>query len=201
MNKQLLNLEKEFGNFGSWALWDKNGNIEGAIENKKLESLIKPNIIFVGLNASYDLRTADKWKNFHYIANKKNSSWKKEHCRKLADVLCEPEFLCFRGAYMTDIIKNDYNSNSIDVTKTLERNEDIISENIKLFKREMELLSGISEADSFFIICMGNDAFNLTIKAINNNVYKIVHYSSRGSFEAIKEKIRRDLKKIILPKA
>jgi len=172
MNKYLLQLKKEFGKYGSWALWNKDGGIEEIIEKDNFQSLIKPNIIFMGLNASYDLRKADDWINYHFIKNKKNSSWKKEHCRKLAEVLSEPEFSCFNGAYMTDVIKDDYNSNSGKV------NNKSVNENRESLGREMNLLSKISGSHNFIVICMGDKSFKITKTIIQNYIYKIYHYSN-----------------------
>ena len=144
MNKNLQKLKEEFGKFGSWALWKKDGSLK--INRQNFQSLIKPNIIFIGLNASFDLRTVDDWSNYHVIKNKKGSSWRKEHCRKLAEVLSDHRFSFFSGAYMTDIIKNDYSSDSSKVKNIIDQ------KNKRLFLREIKLLSSISASNKFILI-------------------------------------------------
>ena len=200
MDKYLLQLKNEFGKYGSWALWDKDGGIKKIIEDKHFESSIKPNIIFMGLNASYNLRKAGDWMNYHFIKDKKGFSWEKEHCRKLAEVLSEPEFSCFSGSYMTDVIKDNYNSNSSKV------NNENASENRKLLEREMNLLSSISGSDTFTIICMGKKSLKETKKIVKDNVFEIYHYANWGDknnknqkikgCQKVKERIRQDLRKI-----
>ena len=191
MNKNLQKLKEEFGKFGSWALWEKDGSLK--INRKNFQSLIKPNIMFVGLNASFDLRTVDDWSNYHVIKNRKGSSWRKEHCRKLAEVLSDPQFSFFSGAYMTDIIKNDYSSSSSKVKNIIDQ------KNKQLFLREIKLLSSISASDKFIVICIGDKSFEM-VKAIGifkDDIFKVRHYSSRGTHNELKKKICADLFKVV----
>lgn len=207
MNKYLLQLKQEFGKYGSWAIWSENGKIKEVIKNKNFESLIKQNIIFIGFNASYDLRKAFDWANYHFIKDKENSSWKKEHCRKLAEVLQEDEFKMFKGAYMTDIIKSHYDSNSGVMARKIDKDKTIIEENKQLLKKEMELLKKISMFDKFLVVCIGNKSFEITKEIIESNVYKIYHYSNWSDksnkdkkikgYQKVQERIRQDLRKII----
>ena len=207
MNKHLLQLKKKFGKYGSWALWNEDGSIVSLINKDNFEFLIKPNIIFMGLNASYDLRKTFDWMNYHFIKDKENSSWKKEHCRKLAEVLQEDEFGMFKGAYMTDIIKSHYDSDSDIIARKIDKDKTIIEESKQSFKKEMELLSKISESDKFLVICIGIKSFEITKEIVENNVYKIYHYSNWSDksnkdkeikgYQKVQEKIRQDLRKII----
>ena len=197
MNEYLLQLKKEFGKYGSWALWDEDGGIENIINDKKFISLIKPNIIFMGLNASRDLREDIDWVNFHF-QKIRNLSWRREHCRKLADVLSEPEFSYFSGSYMTDVIKNNYASSTGKLMKAIRKDKGIIATNVELLKREMNLLSRISGSDKFIIICNGKKSFDILNQVSKHEVYKIWHYSAyQLGWEGVKEQIRQDLKKIM----
>jgi len=197
MNKYLLQLKQEFGKCGSWAIWGENGEIEKIIKNENFESLIKPNIIFMGFNASYDLKKEGDWKNYHSeLRHKKKFTWKREHCRKLAEVLQEDEFEVLKGAYMTDIIKNHYDSDSGIMAGKIKKDKTIIEENEQSLKKEMELLSKISRADKFLVICMGDASFKETKKTIKDNIYKIYHYANYG-YGKVKERIRQDLREII----
>ena len=196
MDKYLAELKFSFGKHGSWALWDKNGSIDKILQNKDFKSLIKPNIIFIGLNASYDLRNVTDWANYHFIKDKKNSSWKREPCRKLAEVISEPEFADLNGGYMTDIVKTKYDPNSGDLMKAIKKDVSIIMENKKLLKQELELLSKISKADDFQIICIGNESFNIVNQLVKKDVYKVYHYANYGE-QKVKERMRQDLRNIL----
>jgi hypothetical protein len=198
MNEYLLQLKNEFGKYGSWALWDEDGGIENIIKDKEFISLIKPNIIFMGLNASCDLREDIDWVNFHVLETKKNMSWRREHCRKLADVLSEPEFSDFSGSYMTDFIKTKYDSSSGDLIKAMKNDESIIAENEKLLKQEMKILSKIFGSDKFIIICNGNKCFDILSQLYKGRIFKIWHYSAyQLGWEGVKERIRQDLREIM----
>lgn len=207
MNKYLLQLKQEFGKCGSWAIWGENGGIREVIKNKNFESLLKQNIIFMGYNASYDLHKAFDWENYHFIKDKKNSSWKKEHCRKLAEVLQEDEFKMFKGAYMTDIIKSHYDSNSGVMAKKINKDKTIIEKNKQSFEKELELFTKISMPEKIIVICIGNNSFKITKDIIENNVYKIYHYSNWSDkfnkdenmtgYQKVQERIRQDLREII----
>jgi hypothetical protein len=198
MNEYFLQLKNEFGKYGSWALWDEDGGIENIIKDKELISLIKPNIIFMGLNASRDLRDNIDWANFHFHKNIKNQSWRREHCRKLANVLSEAEFACFSGSYMTDVIKTKYDSNSGDLSKAIKEDESIITENAKLLIQEIKLLSKISGLDKIIVICNGNKCFDITSQLYKGRIFKIWHYSAyQLGWEGVKERIRQDLREII----
>jgi hypothetical protein len=198
MNEYLLQLKKEFGKYGSWALWDEDGGIENIINDKKFISLIKPNIIFMGLNASRDLREDIDWVNFHFQKNKKKLSWRREHCSKLADVLSELEFSSFSGSYMTDVIKTNYDSSTRNLMKAIRKDKGIIAANVKSLKREMNLLSGISSSDKFIIICNGQKSFDILNQEFKHEVYKIWHYSAyQLGWEGVKEQIRQDLREIM----
>ena len=196
MNEYLLQLKKEFGKYGSWALWDEDGGIENIIKDEKFISLIKPNIIFMGLNASRNLCECKDWANFHF--QKTIKSWKREHCRKLADVLSESEFSGFSGSYMTDVIKTNYDSSSGNLMKAIKKDEGIIAKNKELLKSEMELLSRISDSDKFIIICNGKKSFDILKQVSRHEAYKIWHYSAyQLGWEGVKERIRQDLREIM----
>jgi hypothetical protein len=199
MDNYLLQLQKEFGQYSSWALWDEHGEIKTIIESKEFDALIKPNVIFMGLNGSSDiLHKCDNWMNFHFLKEKNNSSWKKEHCRKLAEVLSEPEFSYFNGAYMTDIIKTKYDPSSGSLMQAIKKDPNIISENKILLEQEMKLLSKYSKSDKFQIICIGDDSYKIFGRMLKHESSKIWHYSAyQLGWEGVKERIRQDLRKIM----
>jgi hypothetical protein len=196
MNEYLRQLKEKFGKVGSWALWDQDGRIENIIKDDNFISLLKPNIIFMGLNASRDLRDNFDWANFHYHKTINNISWRREHCSKLANVLLEKEFVCFRGAYMTDVIKTEYYSSSGELIKAIKKGYSIIDKNYKSLKQEMDLLSKISGSDKFIFICIGNASFDILSQLYKGTIHKIWHYSNYG-LEDVKKRIREDLREIM----
>lgn len=210
MNRNLLQLKKKFG--GSWALWDKDGGIVSLTTKHDFEFLLKPNIVFVGLNASIEL--SEDWINYHSECQKfKKKKWGQEFIKNLADLIMSSEFSFLRGAYMTDIIKDIDFPKSSKVIKEIKSNPPILLRNKEIFERELRLLSKLSSTNKFQVICMGRDAFDILCRAWNmptkripnemrfvsikkyNNFFDILetyHYSYRK-----KENIRKDLREII----
>ncbi|TRZ64146.1 MAG: hypothetical protein D4Q79_02200 [Spirochaetia bacterium] len=199
-DESLLQLGKKFGKCGSWALWDEDGKIEPFIQKRNFTSLIRPTIIFMGLNASRDLKEEVDWANYHSdLKYKKGRSWKKSSCRRLAEII-QKEFPQFCGAYMTDIIKTEYHSTSDKLKKFLKNNPDVSDKNKKLLEEEMNLLGKVLESDKLAVICMGNLSFDITNKmgtVGKNKIYQIPHYAMHGSDKEVREKIRSGLKTLI----
>ncbi len=196
-NKYLSILKKEFGKYGSWALWDNNGGIKSLLEKKNFSEMIRPNIVFVGLNAS--MKIPEDWINYHHECNTfgKIKSWKRTPVHKLADVIQEKEFSSLNGAYMTDILKGHYKQDSRVVMAEVKQNKAIIlTENLRLFENELELLSKISDSNNFYIICMGDACFNILRENFKWNIYKVYHYANYGEYK-VKERIRQGLEVII----
>jgi len=195
MNENLLQLKKDFGKYGSWALWDDFGRITPFLGKDNFEKLIKPNIIFIGLNASIEV--LDDWMGYHQECRSESWFAPTFHIRKLAEILREEEFETFKGAYMTDVIKNHYDPSSNTIADKIKKDNNLVLENLRLFENELKILSKISDSGKFHIIAMGNLAFDeLTKQALGHRVYKIYHYANWGEGE-VKERIREDLRKII----
>ncbi len=199
-DESLLQLGKKFSKCGSWALWDEDGKIEPFTQKKNFASLIKPNIVFMGLNASRDLKEEIDWANYHSdLKYKKGRSWKKASCRRLAEII-QKEFPQFYGAYMTDIIKTEYHSTSDKLKKFLENNPGVSDKNKKLLEEEIDLLEKILESDNIAIICLGNLSFDITNKMWTmgkKKIYKIPHYAMHGSDKEVREKIRHGLRTLL----
>jgi len=203
MNAALEQLKTEFGMHGSsWALWDESGKIEPIIKTEEISSLIKPNIIFLGLNAS--ILVQDAWAGFHQECRVKDS-FKTQKVKRLADLLQENEFKVFYGAYMTDIIKDQYAHDSDVVSKKFTEDESSIKRNLDLFNRELDFLAKISNSNKFTVICMGNNVCEIIELAVNKGflnqdtvaLHKITHYAWRAPIEAYKERVRGELRNIL----
>lgn len=203
MNKNLLQLKKEFGKYGSWALWDNFGRFFPLLNKDNFGDLIKPNIVFLGLNASRELR--NDWVNFHQEGMvDRIKTWSQDHVKWFVDVIMEDEFSFFQGAYMTDIIKDHFDSESSIIGNKTKSDKSIISKNLELFRKELNLLSKISGEEKFKIICIGGKVFN-TLNSIsefyssgNYQIFQIWHYAAyQLGREGVKERIRQDLREII----
>ena len=85
-----------------------------------------------------------------------------------------------------------------DLMKAIKKDGNIITENKRLLKREMKLLSKISKSDEFHIICIGNKSFEILNQILKYGVDKIWHYSAYQLGESgVKERIRQDLRRIM----
>jgi len=109
----------------SWAVWDKKDINNLEIIEKDINKL-NGKIIFVALNFGGKERPVGwtDWKNFHGNRDK-----------RLPALLSGTRF---EGAYMTDIIKNQYNPNAEDFMNKL--NNDVINTSLDFFCQEIELL-------------------------------------------------------------
>jgi hypothetical protein len=116
--------------FASWAIWDKtingkNQDIPQIIEENV--DKLKGNIVFVGLNFGNqkgDLKDWKDWQNFHSV-------------KRLIGLLSGTRF---EGAYLTDIIKNHYDSDSGKVMTLFKNDEKKRKVNIDFFFQEIAQL-------------------------------------------------------------
>jgi len=214
-NKYFLDLERNFGEYGSWALWSENkdGSIAEIITKPNFQSLIKPSIIFLGLNAS--IKLPNNWINFHSECQKfKKKKWNQEFIKNLADLIMDEEFSVLRGSYMTDIIKDINFPESSKVVREVKNNPEILSQSKEIFGKELGLLSKISLIDKFQIICMGRDTFEILClawdipveKRILNKMRFVSTKKDNSSFDVLesyhyayrrKENVKQDLREII----
>jgi hypothetical protein len=179
--------------FASWAIWDKkikekNGDIPEIVE--KNVGKLKGNIVFVGLNFGKKKEDCKKWKdwqNFHGV-------------KRLIDLLSKPRF---KGAYMTDIIKNYHETKSEKLMSHL--NEKLINKNIEFFFKEIESL----KANNIEMYLFGGAVESIFVKhlmrhkdfcSFRQKVIKcrrISHYSGRVSDFNKKAYVQLGIKKQI----
>jgi hypothetical protein len=119
--------DKNLGKFSSWAIWEKK-DINKFIEANLHD--LKGDIVFVGLNFGEEVKPWQDWQNFYGV-------------ERLINLLSSPEAKDkFKGAYMTDIIKNYHEPNSREALKFIKdkKNEDFRNQNIDFFFEEIEML-------------------------------------------------------------
>jgi len=185
MNKiDFDNIKKKYGGCSSWAIWSKRdktkkektgmGDVD-FFDDIDL-SILKPNIVLVGLNVSGKGCLEQPFSNFHPL-HKTAQDYKTRYA--LEDTK-------YWGAYMTDIIKDYEEVISSNVQKYLNNYPDFEKENIRRF--ETELIDIKSENPK--IIAFGNLTYKILNKHFKNKykIYKVPHYSSNISKEELRQK-------------
>ncbi len=190
MDLNLFNyISEKYGSVGSWAVWGPLGDkpksnigdmsvLDPSI-NAKLLSLLKEDVVMVGLNFSREVRFEKPFQNFH------------DKSRYANDFKIRYAFLNtpYYGAYMTDLIKTLTLSSSKDVVSYLKDNPDIVEQNIIVFQRE---LSDI-QSHKPLLIAFGNDVYSLLKASLDDSFYsgliKVTHYSHQISKENYREKV------------
>ena len=158
MTKKLfLKIKNQYSKFSSFAIWDKNdiGNIKIIEQNL---SRLHSRFVFVGLNASAFVKP---FGNFHYIHRGGRDGW-------LAESLGVAPL--FRGAYMTDIFKNDKSPRQNDVDMGKKNSV----KNIKDFQREVQLVA----TKNTVLIAFGRKAYQHLLKNKIEAEF-LPHYASR----------------------
>ena len=189
----MITLEKfnyikgEHGSYASWAVWAKQEELpksnigdlrvlDPAI-NRNLLFILNPNVVFVGLNISGEIKT--DLANFH-SSNPKANDFKIRYAFKVSP---------YWGGYMTDIIKDLEEIKSGKVEKYLRANKDIEQQNIESFRKELEDIG----ASKPTLIAFGNAAFKVLKRNLKNefNILKIYHYAHYMNKEDYRAHVRR----------
>jgi len=192
MNKEKFNLiKKKWAKTSSWAVWIKAGDkaksnigdlsIFDLNKNKKLLSILNPNIIMVGLNAA-DRLIMREWGNFHDLSPE-GQDYKIRYAFEKTK---------YWGAYMTDLIKGYFQTNSKILKNYLKENPKIFEDNILRFYEELNDIG----AKKPLIIVFGNDTYSYMKKANIQKKYKVIkilHYSHYIN----KEKYRKNVLKTL----
>jgi hypothetical protein len=156
----------------------------GDVSHFKHESvlrLLNNNVVMVGLNISRPV--SDPFVNFH-DANPKANDFKIRYAFKGS---------AYYGAYMTDIIKFLEEVDSKHVMKYLKERPEIIENNLRTFRDEMQDI----RATAPVILAFGKDTHELLSENLNKNEYrtliKLTHYSHQIGKEAYKETVLKEI--------
>ena len=181
-------LLEKFWDVASWAMWSKPtdnrpksnvGNLSVFNDPDLLEK-INTGFVFVGLNGSgqhNDFLEFDKaWFNFH-------SASPRGHDYKLRYALYGTPLW---GSYITDIIKYFPEVDSGKVVRYVKDNPEVLKENIKAFRQELNLLGGHP-----VIVALGGAAYDFLVENLGTE-YKIVKVK-HFSFTIGKEKYREEM--------
>ena len=182
-------IESNFDSVASWALWKSSGettksnigdmDILDPNKNPNLLECLNPSVVMVGLNFSRTIQFEKSFQNFH-----DKSPYANDFKIRYAF-----ENSPYYGAYMNDIIKNLELVSSKDVLVYLKSNPKIISENIEVFKIELNSIC----SNKPLILAFRSDAFNILYVNLDSTFYshliKITHYSHRISKEAYRVEV------------
>jgi hypothetical protein len=115
--------------FASWAIYD-DSVLESSFEQivQKNIKYLNGRIVFVGLNFSAPLKKG--WEPWGNIRGNFNFRWLLDGTHFNVEK--------YKGAYITDLIKNQVGSKAIKVVKKI--NPEIINKNIDLFFEEIDML-------------------------------------------------------------
>ena len=193
------NIRSKYGKVASWAIWKQpeknnlasNMEVEGLFdfdENFQVLDQLKTNTVMVGLNFSVPIYNYPDFHNFHSYKGAKLNHTTLRNASKIRYAFYGTPYW---GAYMTDIIKNHFESKSENV-KTSNRNEDF-----KIFREELKTL----QANRPLIIAFGGKAYSLLKNNLDPKEYSklvgVTHYSYRnegcGTYEGYKNKVLRQI--------
>jgi hypothetical protein len=176
-------------NVNAWAIWGSYDPNEYADEVwEKYRDKLKPGLILLGLNPSQKLI---KYRNFHHPGKGNDTKLKNwiqgegDLIRKEKDGELKPKLPNLFGAFMTDLVHNQFEKKSTNVT--------ITKSDVEAFVETLEKLG----RKKYQIICFGNDVYNAAktwlineeiigegVFTANNQfkqykieLYKVMHYS------------------------
>lgn len=156
-------LETKYGRFVSWAIWNPTNRKCPKIIDDKLARL-NPSIVMIGLNVSANLENS--WSNFHIGRND----------GKLMYAFNDSDY---RGAYMTDLIKEEVEPNSKKIMDRIRSGELDVKPHVSVFLEEM---ADIGANDNSLFIIFGGDASAQFRKHLGKKFPNRVfcrHYSDR----------------------
>jgi len=197
LSKQKFELiKRDMGGHTSWAVWAEEGKKPKSnvgdlsiftSEDKLKYTLEKlnPNVVLAGLNGSNGNNKVDldvtPFANFH-----SNWHWAQDFKIRYATVNTP-----LQGAFMTDVIKHHFETDSTLVLKELKKNPDYEREKVNEFFKEIRTLS-----NSPLIFAFGGLAFDLINKynVYGFQVYKLYHYAFTMSKEKFREHTLQTLK-------
>ena len=185
------NLKERFGAVSSWAIWKEphetsTSNIANlsVFDDPDILSKLNTGYVFVGLNAAnHNQEQTEAWRSFH-------SEYRYQKDYKLRYALMGDDR--FWGSYITDVVKNYTETDSIAVQQYIKKHPEFVMQNLEVLKKELTLLGGKKPV----LVALGNAVYSLLKKNLKNEyeIKKIPHYSSYISKENYRVKVQEALK-------
>lgn len=181
--KLYFEIAKKYGKVASWAIWDRAGSkpksnisnmqIFDVIKNPSTLEILHTDVVMVALNFAREVKMSEPFLNFH-DSNPHGQDYK---------IRFAFEETIFYGAYMTDIIKDFPMLSSKDVLKHLKGKPHEITNQVNLFKEELNFIGAVKP----IILAFGRDTYNILSKHLAKSEYSeliaLTHYSHQISKE------------------
>ena len=183
-------IKEKYGYVASWAIWAKQGDtpksnmgdmsvLDPDID-KNLLSKLNPNIVLVALNFAAD--TEHKvWEVFHKY-RRYGTDFKTRFALRDTQLW---------GAYMTDILKNYPEVDSLKVLAHLKKHPELEQKNVESFRQELKDIG----SENPRLIAFGDTVHKILKKNLAEfEIIKIPHYAHQMSKETYREKVKEILK-------
>jgi hypothetical protein len=164
--KRYNTLKKAYSSWASWALWNPDNPYDPSYIEDHINRL-QTRFVFVGLNASKDLKGQSDWRNYHY-KHPGSREW------ILSRVFTGSPY---EGSYMTDIIKGCSLTKTVEFLACLKKKPRFLDENISSLCAELKAIC----PEKVFIF--GNAATKLWETRAELSDYtheKIIHFAAHG---------------------
>jgi hypothetical protein len=164
-NATFETIERKYAAYASWAVWNPADLLDSSVIRENLGDL-KTSVVMVALNISRAL-PAD-WRNFH----------SRDHARKLMLAFNASPY---RGAYMTDLIKNESDPDSGRLSQRIQDGAIDVQHHLATFREEMR---DIGATDRTLFVLFGQPVtrlFRKHLALIYPNNVSCVHYSMYGT--------------------
>jgi hypothetical protein len=187
--QQFENIKQKHGSYASWAVWTNASEKEpksnmgdlSAFDDARVLSLLRNDVVMVGLNFSVLKDVAKPFFNFH---GKGGGAFKIRYAFKDSP---------YYGAYMTDIIKLHKEVDSKKMMQHLKAHPEIAARSVDQFREELRDL----QATAPIILAFGNDTYKLLRENLDKSEYckliRLTHYSHWISKEAYKETVFKEI--------
>jgi hypothetical protein len=175
--QQFENIKEKHGGYASWAVWadasgkpKSNMDVLSVFEDARVLSLLRNDVVMVGLNFSVSKDAPRDFFNFH---GKGGGAFKIRYAFKDSP---------YYGAYMTDIIKEH-----------MKAHPDVVARNVDKFREELRDLRATAPT----ILAFGNNTYKLLRENLDKSEYrkliKLTHYSHRIGKEDYKEAVFKEI--------
>src|ERR1035437_9851634 len=165
--KKYNELEKKYGSYSSWAIWNEDNKKDTCIIRTNYKQL-NSKYVFLGLNISKDCNLAG-WQNFHGG----RQDWK---------LVGTCNHTKLRGSYLADIFKNIPIKTASELKKYIQKNQKVIKQNVDFFNKEMKDI-GMTKNTVFIVLGKtAQDYFRDYFQNVyKNKVVNYLHYSAWGT--------------------
>jgi len=185
--QQFENIREKHGRYASWAVWadasekpKSNMGDLSVFDDARVLSLLRNDVVMVGLNFSVSTDAPRPFFNFH---GKGGGAFKIRYAFKDS-----PHY----GAYMTDIIKLQGEVDSKKMMQHLKAHPDVAA-HVDKFREELRDLRATAPT----MLAFGNDTYKVLRENLDKSEYrkliKLTHYSHWISKEAYKERVFKEI--------